>query len=143
MPKNQIRKAGAVIFNPVKFDRVVLLYSSLRNDWSFPKGHIDGEETPIEAMKREVKEETGLTGRIVAQLPDLKYSTPQRENILVNMYLMVAENEDGLKPEYPGDEVQWCHKDDVTSVLTYPNLKDYFSNNLVFMDGTLRKDANG
>ncbi len=31
--------------------------------WEFPGGHIEGKETPLEAAKRELKEETGLIGK--------------------------------------------------------------------------------
>ena len=31
--------------------------------WEFPGGHIEGDETPLEAAKRELKEETGLIGK--------------------------------------------------------------------------------
>lgn len=39
-----------------------LLVKQAGGYWSFPKGHVEGEETPLETAKRELKEETGLTG---------------------------------------------------------------------------------
>ena len=51
--------------------------------WSLPKGHIEEGETPETAAVREVLEETGITGRIMAPLgtiarpltPPSRYST--------------------------------------------------------------------
>ena len=37
-----------------------LLILDANKNWGFPKGHLDGRETPLEAARREVTEETGL-----------------------------------------------------------------------------------
>jgi len=54
--------AGAVVFyNDAKsgeFEFLILNYEE--GHWDFPKGHIEAGEKPLDAMLREVKEETGL-----------------------------------------------------------------------------------
>ena len=40
--------------------------------WSFPKGHREGDETPIETAQRELKEETGLACGIICTHRTLK-----------------------------------------------------------------------
>ena len=40
--------------------KVFVILHKKGNHWGFPKGHAEGEETPKEAAKRELKEETGL-----------------------------------------------------------------------------------
>ncbi|MCX8200274.1 MAG: NUDIX domain-containing protein [Candidatus Micrarchaeota archaeon] len=56
------RSAGAVVFyrNPRSGSIEYLLLHYEEKHWDFPKGHIEHGEKPIEAMLREVKEETGL-----------------------------------------------------------------------------------
>jgi 8-oxo-dGTP pyrophosphatase MutT (NUDIX family) len=45
-----------------------------RNDvWALPKGKIDPGESPAETAVREVLEETGVEGRIVEKLGDVRY----------------------------------------------------------------------
>uniref|UniRef100_A0A9D4PAC4 Nudix hydrolase domain-containing protein n=1 Tax=Rhipicephalus sanguineus TaxID=34632 RepID=A0A9D4PAC4_RHISA len=36
-----------------------------RIEWCLPKGHLEGTETPAEAARREVEEETGIAGQII------------------------------------------------------------------------------
>src|SRR5436309_2125843 len=40
---------------------------------AFPKGMVEPDEKPQDAALREVQEETGLTGSVVAKLTDIKY----------------------------------------------------------------------
>src|SRR5437667_4943281 len=41
--------------------------------WALPKGNIDAGESPAETAVREVREETGVEGRLVEKLGDVKY----------------------------------------------------------------------
>ena len=41
--------------------------------WALPKGHIDAGESAAETAMREVREETGVEGRIVEKLGDVRY----------------------------------------------------------------------
>jgi 8-oxo-dGTP pyrophosphatase MutT (NUDIX family) len=53
--------AGGIVFRrpPGEAARYLLIRDSYRN-WGFPKGHLEGEESPAEAAIRETAEETGL-----------------------------------------------------------------------------------
>jgi 8-oxo-dGTP pyrophosphatase MutT (NUDIX family) len=53
--------AGGVVFRrgPEGQVRFLLIRDSYKN-WGFPKGHLEREEPPAEAARREVAEETGL-----------------------------------------------------------------------------------
>lgn len=54
--------AGGIIFRrqPDKSARFLLIRDPYEH-WGFPKGHLEGEETPAEAALRESAEETGLS----------------------------------------------------------------------------------
>jgi 8-oxo-dGTP pyrophosphatase MutT (NUDIX family) len=43
-----------------------------------PKGHLDGDETEVEAATREVREETGVVAEPVAKLGEIRYSYERR-----------------------------------------------------------------
>lgn len=53
--------AGGIIFRrqPDRSARFLLIRDPYEH-WGFPKGHLEGEETPAEAAQRESSEETGL-----------------------------------------------------------------------------------
>ncbi len=58
-----IKAAGAVLWReetPFELE-VLLVHRPQYDDWSFPKGKIDDEESAISASFREVKEETGYS----------------------------------------------------------------------------------
>lgn len=64
------RSAGGLVVR----DSLILLISTQEGKrWQLPKGHIEDGETPEEAAVREVREETGVTGRILAPLPPVEY----------------------------------------------------------------------
>ena len=55
------KSAGAVIFNETLGDRYYLLLLYDAGHWDFPKGGIEEGESEIDAVIREVREETGIT----------------------------------------------------------------------------------
>jgi 8-oxo-dGTP pyrophosphatase MutT (NUDIX family) len=44
-----------------------------RLEWCLPKGHLEAGETPEQAAVREIEEETGIRGRVVARLGSIDF----------------------------------------------------------------------
>jgi 8-oxo-dGTP pyrophosphatase MutT (NUDIX family) len=64
------RSAGGLV---VDDERILLISTQTGRRWQLPKGHIEEGETAVQAAVREVREETGVTGRVVAALPGIEY----------------------------------------------------------------------
>jgi len=68
----------------------------VRRAWQFPQGGIDGDETPKEALLRELKEEIGTDKvEIIAEFPEwIRYDFPHSDNKKLNkMYPFKGQNQ--------------------------------------------------
>lgn len=75
MRTEQQFSAGGVV---VRDGQVLLISTRRGRRWQLPKGHIEEGESLEEAALREVEEETGITGRLVAPLPSIEYQFTER-----------------------------------------------------------------
>jgi 8-oxo-dGTP pyrophosphatase MutT (NUDIX family) len=95
--------------------------------WALPKGRIDAGEQPAETAVREVFEETGVHGRLLEKLGDVKYVYTRRggERVfkVVAFYLLQAGRGriDELAEEMRREvaEARWLPLDDASRLLAY------------------------
>jgi 8-oxo-dGTP pyrophosphatase MutT (NUDIX family) len=97
--------------------------------WALPKGHIDAGETAAETAMREVREETGVEGRLVEKLGDIRYvytaSWKGGERIfkVVSFFLLRAGRgrigaiDDEMRIEVA--EARWLPLEEAPRLLTY------------------------
>ena len=106
---------------------VLLIHRPRYNDWSFPKGKRDGNESDEETALREVAEETGLACDLGTELGEARYQDSRGRPKIVRYWLMsVASDREG--PGFvPGDEVdefRWCAPAEAVTLLTYSYDRD-------------------
>lgn len=103
----------------------VVLVGFLRDDtWTLPKGTPAGGETVEETALREVREETGIQARIVADLGSIQYSFARRGvrfNKEVRHFLMEATGGHVTLHDAEYDEARWFALTDVVARLAYVN----------------------
>ncbi len=80
--------AGAVAYRTENNQLLFLIVTSSNGQhWVLPKGHIEPGESPQAAAMRELKEETGVDGRIVCPLSVQQFKKFE-ENVVAQYYLM-------------------------------------------------------
>ncbi|HEV8024776.1 MAG TPA: NUDIX hydrolase [Candidatus Nanopelagicales bacterium] len=90
--------------------------------WSLPKGHLEDGETLEAAAVREVSEETGITGRVVAPLGVIDFyftASDRRVHKTVHHYLLKAESGELDASDIEVDEVDWVPLSEVSARLGY------------------------
>jgi 8-oxo-dGTP pyrophosphatase MutT (NUDIX family) len=94
--------------------------------WALPKGNIDAGERPEETAGREVREETGVSGRLVEKLGDVKYVYTRggvRVFKVVSFYLFqaglgrIGVIDERMRIEV--DEARWLPLEEAPRLLAY------------------------
>lgn len=98
-----------------------------RLEWCLPKGHPEGVETYAEAAVREIEEETGIAGDILAPLGSIDYwftVSGHRVHKTVHHFLLRAtggfltiEND----PDHEAVDVAWVPLAELGRKLSFPN----------------------
>ena len=95
--------------------------------WALPKGNLDPGEKPDQTALREVREETGVEGRLVEKLGDVKYTYTRPGGVrvfkIVSFYLLragrgrIGEIEEPIRIEVA--EARWLPLDEAPRLLAY------------------------
>ena len=134
--------ASAIILNDEQ--KVLLLYHKKLNVWLYPGGHIETNETPDEAILREVKEETALDIEIIGKRDMKLEDTKADVSVLHTPYSILCERIKGKIDHYHIDMIYLCKitnhtelkynkteskgigffgKEDINDIPLFPNFK--------------------
>lgn len=90
--------------------------------WSLPKGHLEAGETAEDAAIREVEEETGIRGQILAKLGVIDFwfvAGGARIHKTVHHFLLEAESGELSDADVEVDEVAWVPLEELPARLAY------------------------
>ena len=103
---------------------VVVIHRPRYDDWSFPKGKRDRDESDVETALREVQEETGLRCQLGPDLGDVEYRDSRGRQKVVHYWLMELDDPNSTETNVPNrevDELRWCGVVEAARLLTYPH----------------------
>ena len=118
MKSDQIVAAGAVIYKKDTDFLFAIIHRPHRDDWSFPKGKADENETIEQTAKREILEETGLIVEFEKKLKSRQYEVNGKEKI-VHYWLARNLDEKDFENNDEVDELLWLSKSDALKTLSY------------------------
>jgi 8-oxo-dGTP pyrophosphatase MutT (NUDIX family) len=115
--------AGGLV---VRGGEVLLISTAGGKRWQLPKGHLEGAELPEEAAVREVREETGVTGRVIAPLSGIDYTFVERgvRRISKHVDYFLLAYEGGSEDDFDPREVvaaRWFEWPEAIEKLSHDN----------------------
>lgn len=104
-----IKAAGAVIWREkVPFElEVLVIHRPKYDDWSFPKGKVEENESPIVAAFREVREETGVTAVFGQYLGTTTYKSEDEKKKVKYWMAQAKDDSQPFMPNAEVDKIEW------------------------------------
>lgn len=116
-----IRVVAAVICDSLdKKERIFATargYGEFKGQWEFPGGKIEPDESPVDAIKREIFEELDTRIKVGDLIHTIEYDYP---TFHLSMDCFFAEVEEGELVLKEALEAKWLKKDELDSVQWLP-----------------------
>ena len=83
------KSCGAIVYRKYHGNTEILLIKHINSGhWSFPKGHVEGDETEEETAKREIMEETGIDVNLDTTFREIVSYSPRKDTQKIVVYFI-------------------------------------------------------
>ncbi|CAN5395887.1 NUDIX hydrolase [soil metagenome] len=125
--EQQVSAGGVVVRHRAgEVAQIVLIAVGPQNRWQLPKGLVEPDETPEQAAAREVREETGINGALIAPLEVVEYwyvatrqATRVRFHKFVHFFLFNYGSGDVTQHDHEVNEACWMTFAEARQLLTF------------------------
>lgn len=124
--REQVSAGGVVFRRRDSLIEVALISVGVERRWQLPKGLVDAGETPEATALREVREETGLEGEIVAPLEVIEYwyfskggAARARFHKFVHFFLMRYRSGEVSDHDAEVNEARWVEIEEAARTLAF------------------------
>jgi 8-oxo-dGTP diphosphatase len=100
--------------------KIAVIHRPKYDDWTLPKGKPEGDESPGETARREVREELGCKVRFLDFAGTSHRPLDRRRVKLVLFWNMMTDGDQTFQPNDEVDEVLWLVPDQAIKKLSYP-----------------------
>jgi 8-oxo-dGTP pyrophosphatase MutT (NUDIX family) len=127
--KKEISAGGVIFRKPDSTLEIALISRENGQVWCLPKGLVDKEESLEQTALREVREETGLIGKLVQKIAEIKYwyySKWEHVRIskTVHFYLLECLGGNVEEHDFEVDEVKWFPLKEAKKTLSYKSERE-------------------
>lgn len=108
---------------------LILQHDNDKGSWSFPKGHHEGSETPVQTALRELQEETGIKDIKLLDLPIIheEYHIIRNgeKRLKMNDYFIgFVKDKNVVVQESEISTYKWANYEEAIETLTYSTRKE-------------------
>lgn len=112
-----IKVVAAIIINKDKVFATQRGYGEFKDGWEFPGGKIEKDETPEQALKREIQEELETKIQVKEKIDTVEYDYP---NFHLSMDCFICNIVEGKLILKEHEAAKWLSKEELYSVNWLP-----------------------
>lgn len=114
------KSCGAIIVRKNNDTFETLLIKMVKGHWSFPKGHVENDETEVETALREIKEETNLDVIIDTRFREITTYSPCPGVLKdVIFFIAMAKTNDVVVQEAEVESAMWVELNEAIDIVTF------------------------
>ena len=127
--KTQVSSGGVIFRRQDDTSEIALVAVKEGKVWSLPKGIVEKGEEPPETAVREVREETGLSGKVVRKIGDISYWYYIKDDNAkcrktVHFYLLEYVSGTTEDHNWEVDTAEWVRIDEALGRMSYKGDKE-------------------